>query len=104
MQIYGKYEKDYHKACHLFIEERYRFQRLLEQIPFLHVMPSQANYFLCEVTEKYTSAELANILMRNDIIISDCNRKTHRQKKQIIRLAIRSKEDNDLLIQKLQGL
>ncbi len=104
MQIYGKYEKDYYQACHLFIEERKRFQSHLERIPYLHVMPSQANYFLCEVAEKYTSAELANILMQNDIIISDCNRKTHMQKKQIIRLAIRSKEDNDLLIQMLQRL
>lgn len=58
MQIYGKYEEDYRKACRQFVEERERFYGLLKDIPYLHVMPSQANYFLCEITDRYTSTEL----------------------------------------------
>ena len=53
MQIYGKYENDYAKACQKFVAEREIFYGELDQIPYLHVIPSQANYFLCEVIEKH---------------------------------------------------
>lgn len=104
MQIYGKYEKEYTKACKMFVEERERFWQLLQDIPYLRVFPSEANYFLCEVTERYTSAELANILISKDIIISNCNKKKHMSDRQIIRLAIRNREDNDTLIHYLKEL
>lgn len=104
LQIYGKYEKDYVNACNLFISERERFLARLKTIPYLRVYPSQANYFLCEITDKFTAAELANELMKHDIIISNCSRKKHMGDRQIIRLAIRSAEDNDRLIDTLSTL
>lgn len=45
MQIYGKYESDYRKACERFQSERTRFYKELSSISFLRVIPSQANYF-----------------------------------------------------------
>ena len=42
LQIYGKYEKDYAKACQKFIAEREMFFRELTRISYLHVIPSQA--------------------------------------------------------------
>lgn len=104
MQIYGKYEKDYLKACKKFIEERNRFYGDLQQIPFLHVMPSQANYFLCEVTDRFTSAELTEILLSHNILISNCGRKRNMDGRNLIRLAVRSTEDNLKLISILKGL
>lgn len=98
MQIYGKYEKDYNKACHKFIAERERFYSLLQQIPYLHVMPSQANYFLCEVTDRFTSKELTQILLDHDVLISNCSRKKNMTDRNLVRIAVRSKEDNDRLI------
>ena len=65
LQIYGKYENDYAKACQKFIAEREIFFRELTQISYLHVIPSQANYFLCEVINKYTSAELTQKVDRS---------------------------------------
>lgn len=62
LQIYGKYEKDYIKACAKFIAERETFYTELQSIPYLRVIPSQANYFLCEVIAKYTSSELTQKL------------------------------------------
>ena len=47
MQIYSKYEADYHRACARFIEERTRFEAELREVPFLRVIPSEANYCLC---------------------------------------------------------
>jgi histidinol-phosphate/aromatic aminotransferase/cobyric acid decarboxylase-like protein/choline kinase len=104
MQIFGKYEKDYYKACGKFVEERDRFFKELQAIPYLRVIPSQANYFLCEVTAKYTSAELTQVLIENDVLISNCGRKHNMEGRNLIRLAVRSKEDNDRLISILKSL
>ncbi len=104
LQIYGKYEADYRIACEKFISERERFHKLLLEIPYLHVMPSQANYFLCEITSRFTSAELTQILINHDVLISNCGRKKHMQGKNLIRLAIRSATDNDRLIKILKSL
>ncbi len=104
MQIYGKYESDYRNACHKFIAERDRFFKLLNEIPYLHVMPSQANYFLCEITGRYTSTDLTRILLDHDVLISNCSRKRNMSDKNLIRLAVRSREDNDKLISILKSL
>lgn len=104
MQIFGKYEKEYKKACAQFIAEREQFKAELDTIPYLHVVPSQANYFLCEVTKKYTSAELTQKLIDNDVIISNCGLKSNMAGKQLVRLAVRSREDNAKLISILKTL
>ena len=73
MQIFGKYENDYKTACTKFQNERKHFFQKLQQINFLRVIPSQANYFLCEVISKYTSKELTEILLdKENILIKDC--------------------------------
>ena len=59
MQVYNKHEKDYQRACDKFVAERADFEQQLRQIPFFHVMPSQANYFLCEVLPPYKASEQA---------------------------------------------
>ncbi len=104
LQIYGKYEKDYAVACEKFIAERETFYRELQTISYLRVIPSQANYFLCEVIDKYTSAELTQRLIEQDVLISNCGRKRNMQGKQLVRLAIRSREDNEKLIGILRTL
>lgn len=104
LQIYGKYEKEYKKACDKFIEEREMFYDELKTITFLRVIPSQANYFLCEVVGRYTSAELTQKLIENDVIISNCGLKSRMAGKQLIRLAVRSRRDNAKLISILRSL
>lgn len=99
MQIFGKYEQDYRLACEKFVAERSRFFKSLQNISFLRVIPSQANYFLCEVTNKYTSSELTRILLcENDILVKDCGVKKAFGGRNYIRIAVRGKEDNDKLI------
>lgn len=106
MQIFGKYEADYKKACRLFAQERELFYKDLKTISYLHVIPSQANFFLCEVTSKFTSVELANELIKKNILISNCSTKRHMKEmgKQLIRLAIRDRDDDRKLIQVLKSL
>ncbi len=104
MQIFGKYEKDYAKACKKFIAERDIFYKELCEIPYLHVMPSQANYFLCEVTDKYTSAELTQLLIERDVIISNCGLKKNMGGKNLVRFAVRDRYDNSKLVEILKSL
>lgn len=105
MQIFGKYEKDYKEACKKFLEERVRFRKQLSAISFLRVLPSQANYFLCEVVAKYSSLELTSILLEKyNILIKDCSNKKGFDKQNYVRIAIRDTRDNDCLCQKLKFL
>ncbi len=105
MQIFGKYQKDYDRACQKFIAERERFMARLTDIPFLRVIPSQANYFLCQVTEKYTSEELTRrLLMDFNILIKDCDNKDGLKNKNYVRIAVRDQKDNDTLVEALKTL
>lgn len=105
MQIFGKYQKDYDRACQKFIAERERFMARLTDIPFLRVIPSQANYFLCQITEKYTSEELTRrLLMDFNILIKDCDNKDELKNKNYVRIAVRDQKDNDTLVDALKTL
>lgn len=105
MQIFGKYEADYDRACEKFVAERNRFMQRLGEIPFLRVIPSQANYFLIKVLPPYTSAGLTReLLVRFDILIRNCETKTALAGTNLIRVAIRNQNDNDRLIEALKML
>lgn len=103
MQIYSKYEKDYKRSCEKFISERTRFFHELQQIPYLRVIPSQANYFLCEVLPPHTSQSLAlNLLTEHNILIKDCStKKGFPDNRDYIRIAIRDRHDDTTLVKAL---
>ena len=104
MQIYEKYHKDYVDACRLFREERARFYEELQEVSMLRVIPSQANYFLCELTTtKFTATELAvRLLAKHDILIKDCSGKASFRGRNFIRLAVRDRKDNHKLVEALK--
>ena len=106
MQIYEKYHKDYLLACKAFREERKLFHEELQQIPFLRVIPSQANYFMCElIGGKYTSHELAvKLLAGYNILIKDCSGKSAFDGGEYIRIAVRDRNDNHTLVEALKEL
>ena len=101
MQIYNKYEKDYQRACEKFVVERDDFERQLRTIPFFHVMPSQANYFLCEVLPPYKASEIViSMLKEHNILTRDCSGKSGLDpNRQYMRIAVRNHEDNARLIE-----
>jgi len=106
MQIYNKYEKDYQRACDKFVAERADFEQQLRQIPFFHVMPSQANYFLCEVLPPYKASEIViYMLKQHNILTRDCSLKPGLDpEKQYMRIAVRDHEDNTRLVEGLKEL
>ena len=104
MQIFNKYESFYKSACEKFIAERNRFAERLSSIPYLRVIPSQANYFLCQVTDRYTSRQLTEkLLNEHNILIKDCDSKTGLEGKNFVRIAIRDEKDNNRLVDALMA-
>lgn len=105
MQIYTKYERDYQKACARFVAERADFEQKLRQIPFLRVMPSQANYFLCEVLPPFTAREVViQVLKHFNILTRDCSSKPGLRDGQYMRIAVRDHADNTRLVDALMSL
>ena len=106
MQIYGKYEKDYAVSCDKFREERKLFYAELKKVPNLRVIPSQANYFLCELTGIVKAHCLALTLMTDyNILIKDCSsKKGFPAERQYIRIAVRNRKDNHTLFEALREL
>ena len=104
MQIYEKYHGDYLRACKLFREERTLFFNELKEIPYLKVIPSQANYFLCEIVGGgITATQLAvALLAKHDILIKDCSAKAAFRGRNFIRLAVRDRKDNHRLVEALK--
>ena len=102
LQILGKYDKSYQQAMDEFREERVRFVKQLSKISWLRVLPSEANYVLCEVKAKFTPRELAvRLLKEYNILIKDCTSKCEGN---YIRLAVRDLEDNNMLVFALNSL
>ena len=105
MQIYPKYRDDYKNACDQFIEAREAFEVALKKIPFIKVMPSQANYFFLEVLSPYKPLELCTILLKNyNILASACIAKKGIESNRYMRIAVRSHSDNNKFIEALREL
>ena len=105
MQIFNKYEKDYNNACKKIISVREKFLKDISNIKYLRVIPSYANYFLCEVLSPFTAKELTFLLLnKNNILIKDCSSKLGFNNKEYVRIAVRSEEDNIKLIEALKLL
>ena len=102
LQILGKYEKNYLQAMDTFRAERLRYVEQLQTINYLRVIPSEANYVLCEVLAPHTPRELAiHLLKKANILIKDCTSKCNAP---FIRLAVRDTKDNNRLIETLKSL
>ena len=102
LQIFDKYIKDYDAAHILFLAERRRLEAALSGIAGLKVYPSQANYFLCELTDGYSRELAVRLLERHGLLIKDCGGKTGLAPGRFIRVAIRCQQDNDRLVAALK--
>lgn len=103
MQIMEKYKADYAASIDKLRLERKRFMWKLEKIPYLHPIPSQANFVMAELTGKMTAGELTRKLLAGyGLLIKDLTRKV--SKGEYVRLAVRNEEDNNRLIEALRKM
>jgi histidinol-phosphate/aromatic aminotransferase/cobyric acid decarboxylase-like protein len=104
LQIIGKYRAAYRQSCRSVAAERRRFKCALEQTGLFTVYPSQANYFLCRCAGDFTAKILtAYLLDSRNIFIKDLTGKNGLSGPGWIRLVIRSRSDNDLLLEALRS-
>ncbi len=98
MQLVNKYQTDYKDSLSKLKEERNRFQTKLGKIPGVRVIPSQANFVMIETAgeAKRLSGELLN---GYNLLVKELSDKTGRGN--YLRLAIRTKEDNNRLLMAL---
>lgn len=105
LQIQEKYQKDYTAALEKFYKVRERYVESLNKIKALRVIPSQANYLLCEVIGGMSSNELTEILLNDyNILIKDLSTKKGFNGSNYIRLAVRTDKDNMKLIDALENI
>ena len=99
LQIQRLYKRDYVAACNRIALQREKMQRQLSEIEGIKVYPSQANYIMCELDGRMTSARLAALLIKNyNILIKNLSGKKGFQGNSFFRLAVKSEEDNQQLI------
>ncbi|MCM1187048.1 MAG: aminotransferase class I/II-fold pyridoxal phosphate-dependent enzyme [Lachnoclostridium sp.] len=105
MQIAEKYKKDYTDALEKIRAARRQLSDELAQIPGIRVVPSQANYFLIEITNGITAKELTQtLLLHYNILIKDLSEKIKLRGRQFVRIAVRNSEDNGKLIDALKKI
>lgn len=103
LQICEKYKAEYEYALMEFKKERARMRKKLEEIEMIDVIPSEANYFMLRLKCDISAKELAQrLLAEYNILIKDLSDKLDRT--DYIRVAIRNKHDNDLLIKTLERI
>ena len=105
MQIFEKYQSDYEIGLDKFKQAREKYVKDLKTIDKLNVIPSQANYVMCEVLGDINSHELTKILLNDyKLLIKDLSSKKGCKGKSYIRLAVRDEKDNELLVNALKTI
>ena len=102
MQIIPKYRKDYAAALVEFRKTRKDFLEKLEQIEYLKAVPTQANYVICEVIGR-SAGEICICLFEKGILIKNLTEKV-KNDRQYIRIAIRTREENDQVLKILNEI
>lgn len=102
LQIISIYKKDYVIGCNKIKEERNRFYNELLEIKELNVYKSDANYFMIKLN-KGKAEEIAEYLLDSKkILIKVLNGKNGFDDNEYIRIAIKSKEENDYLLESIK--
>ena len=104
LQIEEKYRKDNAAAFEKIKTVRAEFLPDLNSIPYLRVIPSQANFVTAQVLAPHSSKEVTIACLENDLIIKDLSEKEGFDGKQYIRLAVRSTQDNARLLEVLRAI
>lgn len=94
LQIFPIYKKDYESSCNKISEERKFMIEALNKNDKIKVYNSQANYLMCELKELNSSDLTLYLLKNNNIFIKDLKNKKGFENKEMIRIAIKSHDDN----------
>ncbi|RKI45452.1 aminotransferase class I/II-fold pyridoxal phosphate-dependent enzyme [Clostridium paraputrificum] len=104
MQIFEKYKGDYTTAIEKFKEVRREYLEELSNVKNLRVVPTQANYVLCEILGDNTAYDITKRLLNEyDIFIKDLSSKKGFNG-EYIRIAVKRPEENRKLVEALKTI
>lgn len=84
-------------------QERARLVNGLERLPGCSLFPSAANFLLMELPARLKAARVVSLLRRQGLLIRDCSQVPGLNDRSI-RLAVRSRADNDRLVRSLSEI
>ncbi len=94
------YEDEVRRYCR---EEKGRLLKRLASIPFLEPVPGQTHFILLKVRSPWTAADLTGLLEGQGILVRNCANFVGLEG-ELIRISLRSMQDNDRLIEALRRL
>lgn len=103
LQIFIPYKKEYLESCDKMVEERMFLYENLKNIKYLNPYYSEANYIMCELKNNIKSQKLCVFLIKKyNILIKDLSSKKGFDGIQMIRIAVKNRQDNEFLIKALK--
>lgn len=104
MQIFEKYKDDYENAMNKFKLVRRDYIESLTTLNSIRVVPSQANYVLCEILSSTTAKEVTEALLdKFNLLIKDLSQKNGLNG-EYIRLAVKRPEENEKMLAALREI
>ena len=102
LQIYQLFAKDYDKACDQIVIERNHLVEGLKNFKGIKVYPSEANYVMVDLGSTNSRELAVKLSDKYHLIIKDLSSKNKMKGKNLIRLAVRDRKDNDFLLETLK--
>jgi len=101
LQIFEKYKTEYNEAIIKFKAVRKDFMEGLLKLKNIRCVPTQANYIMCEILKRTANEVAQDLLCRFNILVKDLSSKKgiHGE---FLRLTIRKREENQLLLDALK--
>ena len=102
LQIFVPFSKEYEQACDKISETRKKFIKKLQEIDYVQVYESQANYIMLKLND-IDSKDLTLYLLDNyNLLIKDLSNKNGFENENFIRIAVKTEEENQILIDALK--
>ncbi len=104
LQEVDAYHAEFADSCRRVRAASSRLYKRLEEVPYLYPYPTQGNFVLCRILYGPTSQELTDTLFeRSRILVNNCGSK-YGLDDHFIRIACRTDEENDWLVEVLKEM
>jgi histidinol-phosphate/aromatic aminotransferase/cobyric acid decarboxylase-like protein/choline kinase len=104
IENFPRYRDSYDKSICQVIEDRESLYGDLKRITYLEPLPSHANFILCKVMHRSAQSLTKQLFEDFRILIKDCANKRPISEDNYVRIAVRTKEENKMLIDALGAI
>ncbi len=104
LQTYNLYAKDYESACIKIADERSRMIEEINKLNCVKAFDSQANYIMVDLQGRSSYDFCVRMLDVYNILIKDLSTKNYFNGKNFIRIAVKDRNENNLLLNALKEL